>query len=227
MTQHRPPVNDEDLCFRSAREVAEMIRTRVVSPSEVFEALARRIEAWNPKINAYCTLDLDNARKQAHIAGEVVAHGGDLGPLHGVPVAVKDDLAVKGVRYTAGSRLWADKVAGQDDEDEAVVRLRRAGAVIVGKTNLPEFGHKGTTDNALFGATANPWDRARSAGGSSGGSGAAVAAGLAYVALGTDIAGSVRIPASFCGVVGHKPSLGRVPRVPGATRSTPPGRSAR
>jgi Asp-tRNA(Asn)/Glu-tRNA(Gln) amidotransferase A subunit family amidase len=205
-------VNDEDLCFRSASDVAELIRTKVVSPAEVLEAVARRIEAWNPAVNAYCTLDLDRARKDAHIAGEVIAHGGDLGPLHGVPVAIKDDLAVKEMRYTAGSRLWAGHVA--DYDDAAVARLRGAGAIIVGKTNLPEFGHKGTTDNVLFGTTANPWDRGRSAGGSSGGSGAAVAAGLAYLALGTDIAGSIRIPASFCGVVGHKPSLGRVPRVP-------------
>jgi Asp-tRNA(Asn)/Glu-tRNA(Gln) amidotransferase A subunit family amidase len=205
-------MTDEDLCFRSAGEVAEMIRTQVVSPTEVLEALARRIEAWNPKINAYCTLDLDRARKDAHIAKEVVAHRGEFGPLHGVPVAIKDDLAVEGMRYTAGSRLWADQVA--DYDDAAVARLRRAGAIIVGKTNLPEFGHKGTTDNVLFGSTANPWDRSRSAGGSSGGSGAAVAAGLAFLALGTDIAGSIRIPASLCGVVGHKPSLGRVPRVP-------------
>jgi Asp-tRNA(Asn)/Glu-tRNA(Gln) amidotransferase A subunit family amidase len=206
------PVNDEDLCFRSASDAAELIRTKVVSPAEVLDAVAKRIEAWNPAVNAYCTLDLDRARKDAHLAGEVVAHGGDLGPLHGVPVAIKDDLAVKGMRYTAGSRLWADHIA--DYDDAAVARLRRAGAIIVGKTNLPEFGHKGTTDNVLFGTTANPWDRGRSAGGSSGGSGAAVAAGLAYLALGTDIAGSIRIPASLCGVVGHKPSLGRVPRVP-------------
>lgn len=212
MRRPQPPVNDEDLCFRPAGEVAELIRSRALSPVEVLEAVARRIEKWNREINAYCTLDLDSARKEAHIAEQVVMHRGALGPLHGVPVAVKDDLAVKGMRYTAGSRLWAEQVAA--DDDEAVARLRRAGAVIVGKTNLPEFGHKGTTDNVLFGTTLNPWDRTRSSGGSSGGSGAVVAAGLAYLALGTDIAGSVRIPASFCGVVGHKPSLGRVPRVP-------------
>ena len=166
MQRPQPPANDEDLCFRPAGEVAGMIRSRTLSPVEVLEAVARRIEAWNPKINAYCTIDLDRARKDAHIAEQVVMHRGELGPLHGVPVAVKDDLAVKGMRYTAGSRLMADHVA--DYDDEVVVRLRRAGAVIVGKTNLPEFGHKGTTENLLFGATANPWNPGRSAGGSSG-----------------------------------------------------------
>src|SRR5262245_46244867 len=138
---------------------------------------------------------------------------GDLGLLHGVPVAIKDDLEVKGLRFTCGSRL-REKEVGEAD-DLTVARLRNAGAIVLGKTNEPEFGHKGTTDNDLFGTTPTPWHLKRTAGGSSGGSGAAVAAGLAYLALGTDIAGSVRIPASCCGVVGLKPSLGRVPRVPG------------
>jgi Asp-tRNA(Asn)/Glu-tRNA(Gln) amidotransferase A subunit family amidase len=138
---------------------------------------------------------------------------GDLGLLHGVPVAIKDDLEVAGLRFTCGSRLRA-KVIGKSD-DLTVARLRRAGAIVLGKTNEPEFGHKGVTDNALVGTTPTPWNRECTAGGSSGGSAAAVAAGMAYLALGTDIAGSVRIPASCCGIVGHKPSFGRIPRVPG------------
>jgi len=123
-----------------------------------------------------------------------------------------DDLAVAGLRYTEGSRLNADRVATYDDL--TVRRLKTAGAIVLGKTNEPEFGHKGITDNMLFGPTYNPWNRARTPGGSSGGSAAAVASGLAYLALGTDGGGSVRIPASFCGLAGHKPSIGRVPRVP-------------
>jgi Asp-tRNA(Asn)/Glu-tRNA(Gln) amidotransferase A subunit family amidase len=201
-----------DLCYWSAGEVAAAIRAKRLSPLEAFAAVEKRINAVNPKINGYVTLTLDQARDAARQAQEALMRTGDIGPLHGVPVAVKDDLAIKGVRFTCGSNLLSEHIAEYDDL--TVERLRRAGAIILGKTNLPEFGHKGTTDNLLFGATNNPWDLTRIAGGSSGGSAAVVAAGLAYLALGTDIGGSVRIPASCCGVVGHKPSLGRVPRVP-------------
>jgi Asp-tRNA(Asn)/Glu-tRNA(Gln) amidotransferase A subunit family amidase len=192
--------------------VADAIRRSEISPLDVFEAVARRIEAVNPRVNAYCTLDLDRARKAAHEAKEALTRNSPIGPLHGVPLAVKDDLAVQGMLYTCGSNLMASFQAEHDDL--TVERLKRAGAVILGKTNLPEFGHKATTDNLLFGATSNPWNLDRIAGGSSGGSAAAVAAGMAYLALGTDIGGSIRIPASCCGIVGHKPSLGRIPRVP-------------
>lgn len=202
----------DELCYWSASDVAAAIRERRLSPLEVFDAVAKRIETVNPKINGYVTLMLDQARDAAKQAQEALLGPGEIGPLHGVPVAVKDDLAVKGVLYTMGSKLRSDCIA--DEDDLTVERLRRAGAVILGKTNLPEFGHKGTTDNLLFGATNNPWDLTRVAGGSSGGSAAVVASGLAYLALGTDIGGSIRIPASCCGVVGHKPSFGRVPRVP-------------
>jgi Asp-tRNA(Asn)/Glu-tRNA(Gln) amidotransferase A subunit family amidase len=186
-----------------------------VSPIEVVDALADRIKRLNPKLNAYVTLDLDNARKDAEMKHRMRKEHptGDLGPLHGVPVAIKDDLEVAGLRFTCGSRL-REKEFGKSD-DLTVARLRNAGAIILGKTNEPEFGHKGVTENALFGTTPTPWHPERSAGGSSGGSAAAVAAGLAYLALGTDIAGSVRIPASCCGIVGLKPSFGRIPRVPG------------
>ncbi len=205
------PLANDDLCFLSAVDVAAAIRVREVSPVEVMDAISRRIEALNPKLNAYCILGLEQARAEARAAPAAVARNEELGPLHGVPVAVKDDLLVAGMRCTEGSLLYADRQASQDDL--AVQRLRAAGAIVLGKTNLPEFGHKGTTDNRLFGVTRNPWDLRRTPGGSSGGSAAAVAAGLAYLALGTDIAGSVRIPAAFCGIVGHKPSLGRVPRI--------------
>jgi aspartyl-tRNA(Asn)/glutamyl-tRNA(Gln) amidotransferase subunit A len=178
----------------------------------VLEAVAKQIEAVNPRVNAYCTLDLDGARKAAAEADEALTRNVAIGPLHGVPVAVKDDLAVQGMKYTCGSNLMANYRA--DHDDLTVECLKRAGAIILGKTNLPEFGHKATTDNLLFGTTNNPWNLDRIAGGSSGGSAAAVAAGMAYLALGTDIGGSIRIPASCCGIVGHKPSLGRIPRVP-------------
>jgi Asp-tRNA(Asn)/Glu-tRNA(Gln) amidotransferase A subunit family amidase len=205
-----PPAN-AGLCFLSAVEVAAAIRAREISPLEVFEAVARRIEARNPQLNAFCTLGLDQAREAARVAEDAVARNADLGPLHGVPIAVKDDLPVAGLLCTEGSRLYADRQATHDAL--AVERLRAAGAIVLGKTNLPEFGHKGTTDNLLFGVSRNPWNLQRTPGGSSGGSAAAVADGMAYLALGTDIAGSVRIPAAFCGIVGHKPSLGRVPRI--------------
>jgi Asp-tRNA(Asn)/Glu-tRNA(Gln) amidotransferase A subunit family amidase len=205
----------DDLCYLSALDLAARIRARKVSPVEVIDALRDRIGKLNPKLNAFVTLDLENARKDAEIKHKLRRQhpADDLGPLHGVPVAIKDDLEVAGLRFTCGSKL-RENVIGKSD-DLTVARLRRAGAIILGKTNEPEFGHKGVTENKLFGTTPTPWHAGRTAGGSSGGSAAAVAAGLAYLALGTDIAGSVRIPASCCGIVGLKPSFGRIPRVPG------------
>ena len=207
--------NPDDLCFLSAVELAAQIRAGKVSPVEVIKVLRVRINTVNPKLNAYVTLDLDNALKVAEVKDKLQREhpGADLGPLHGVPVAIKDDLGVAGLPFTCGSRL-REKEFGKSD-DLTVARLRKAGAIILGKTNEPEFGHKGVTENKLFGTTPTPWHQERTAGGSSGGSAAAVAAGLAYLALGTDIAGSVRIPASCCGIVGLKPSFGRIPRVPG------------
>jgi Asp-tRNA(Asn)/Glu-tRNA(Gln) amidotransferase A subunit family amidase len=201
-----------ELCFRSACEIARAIRTGELSPVEVLEAVIKQIAAENPKLNAYCTLDLERARAAAQAAEEALAHDGEIGPLHGVPVAIKDDLAVQGLRCTVGSQLLADY--RPEEDDLTVARLRRAGAIILGKTNLPEFGHKAVTDNLIFGTTNNPWNKEYTAGGSSGGSGAAVAAGMAHLALGTDIGGSIRVPASCCGIVGIKPSFGRIPRVP-------------
>jgi Asp-tRNA(Asn)/Glu-tRNA(Gln) amidotransferase A subunit family amidase len=210
MTQTR-----DDLCFLPAVDLAAQIRARKVSSVEVVDAITDRVKRLNPKLNAYVTLDLENARKDAEMKHKMRQQHpeGDLGPLHGVPVAIKDDLEVAGLRFTCGSRL-REKEIGKSD-DLTVARLRKAGAIILGKTNEPEFGHKGVTDNKLFGTTPTPWNREYTAGGSSGGSAAAVAAGMAYLALGTDIAESVRIPASCCGIVGLKASFARVPRVPG------------
>jgi Asp-tRNA(Asn)/Glu-tRNA(Gln) amidotransferase A subunit family amidase len=204
----------DDLCYLPATTLAARLRARKVSPVEVVDALADRIKRLNPNLNAYVTLDLANARKDAEMKHTMRQQhpDGDLGLLHGVPVAIKDDLEVAGLRYTSGSKL-REKEKGKSD-DLTVARLRKAGAIILGKTNEPEFGHKGVTDNKLFGTTPNPWNLERTAGGSSGGSASAVAAGMAYLALGTDIAGSIRIPASCCGIVGLKASFGRIPRVP-------------
>jgi Asp-tRNA(Asn)/Glu-tRNA(Gln) amidotransferase A subunit family amidase len=207
-------ISKDDLCFLPATQLAADLRARKVSPVEVVDALADRIGRLDPNLKAYVTLDLKNARKDAEIKDKMRQQhpDGDLGPLHGVPVAIKDDLEVEGILYTEGSRLHEKRMGKSDDL--TVARLRKAGAIILGKTNEPEFGHKGVTDNKLVGTTPTPWNREYTAGGSSGGSAAAVAAGMAFLALGTDIAGSVRIPASCCGIVGLKASFGRIPRVP-------------
>jgi Asp-tRNA(Asn)/Glu-tRNA(Gln) amidotransferase A subunit family amidase len=219
---HRLP--GEDICFLSASEIAERIRAGELSAVEVTTTILRRIHALNPELNAYCkgAIDHKGAVRAAREADRFVRTADREAlaskPLLGVPVAVKDDLEVEGLPYTSGSMLNKDKKP--DYDDVAVGRLRAAGAIILGKTNLPEFGHKGTTDNLLFGTTNNPWDLEKSAGGSSGGNGTALAAGLAYLALGTDVGGSIRKPASFCGVVGLKPTFGRVPRVPAGNAFT-------
>src|SRR5262245_51190118 len=168
----------DDLCFLSAVRLAAAVRARKVSPVEVVDALAERIKRLNPKLNAYVTLDLENARKDAELKHKMRREhpDGDLGLLHGVPVAIKDDLAVEGLRFTCGSRL-REKEIGKSD-DLTVARLRKAGAILLGKTNEPEFGHKRVTDNKLFGTTPTPWNRERTAGGSRCGSAAASAAGL-------------------------------------------------
>jgi aspartyl-tRNA(Asn)/glutamyl-tRNA(Gln) amidotransferase subunit A len=195
-----------------ATELAARIRRREVSPVEVAEAVLARMERLDGRLGAFCTPTPELARTMARAAEAAVMRGEPLGPLHGVPVSIKDMTWTKGIRTTRGSRLFADFVP---EEDPPVVeRLRAAGAIILGKTNTPEFGWKGATENLLFPPTRNPWHLERTAGGSSGGAGAAVAAGLGPLATGTDGAGSIRIPAAFCGIVGHKPSFGRVPVYP-------------
>jgi aspartyl-tRNA(Asn)/glutamyl-tRNA(Gln) amidotransferase subunit A len=195
-----------------AFDLADLIRRRRISPVEIVDAVLARLERVNPSLNAFVTSYPERSRSAARAAEREVMAGGALGPLHGVPVSIKDLFWVRGVRHTAGSKLLAHFVPSEDAP--SVERLNAAGAIDIGKTNTPEFGWRGSTDNLLFGATANPWDRTRTAGGSSGGSAAAVAAGLAPLALAGDGAGSIRIPASFCGLVGLKPSFGRVPIFP-------------
>ena len=206
------------LCFTPATELAELIRLKEVSPVEVTDAVLDRIERLNPGLGAFVTVTAEAARAEAQAAEAVITRGEALGPLGGVPISIKDLTYTGGVRTTRGSRLYADYVP---DEDAPIVeRVRAAGAVVLGKTNTPEFGWKGDSDNLVFGPTRNPWDRSKTAGGSSGGAGAAVAAGLGPLALGTDGAGSIRIPAAFCEIVGLKPQLWRVPNYPASSVET-------
>jgi aspartyl-tRNA(Asn)/glutamyl-tRNA(Gln) amidotransferase subunit A len=202
----------DDLCYTSAVDLAAAIRAKKLSPVEVTGAVLARIERLNPQLNAFCTVTADAARQAAREAEAAVMRGDRLGPLHGVPVSIKDLLYVKNVRVTFGSKLYEHNVATEDAP--VVERLRRAGAILLGQTNTPEFGWKGVTDNRVFGITRNPWNLALTAGGSSGGASAAVAAGLGPIGIGTDGGGSLRIPGSFTGLVGYKASFGRVPNYP-------------
>jgi Asp-tRNA(Asn)/Glu-tRNA(Gln) amidotransferase A subunit family amidase len=202
----------DDLCWMDATTLAAAIRQGRVSPLEVTEAVLSRIARVNPIINAYCTVAAEAARAQAKLAEAAVVRGDVLGALHGVPISFKDLTTTAGIRTTFGSKMWEHHIPKSDAP--VVERVRRAGAIVLGKTNTPEFGCKGVTDNRIFGATRNPWDPGRTSGGSSGGAAAALAAGLGPLAEGSDLAGSIRQPAACCGVVGLKPTLGRVPRFP-------------
>jgi len=198
-----------DLAFVSAAESAALIAQRALSPVELVEHVLARIERAQPMLNAFITVCADAARTAARDAEAAVMRGDPIGPLHGVPFAVKDLVNTAGVRTTFGSVALADNVPAADSV--AVARLKAAGAILVGKTATPEFGHKCFTDAPLFGRTANPWNTSRTPGGSSGGAAAAVASGLGAIGIGTDGGGSSRIPAACCGVVGFKQTLGLVP----------------
>ncbi|KJC38729.1 amidase [Bradyrhizobium sp. LTSP857] len=202
-------MSDRDLLFMPATTAASLIRKRALSPVEYVDAVLGAIERTQPTLNAYATVTADAARAQARVAEQAVMAGEQLGPLHGIPVSIKDLFATKGVRTAHGSAILADNIPAQDDI--LVTRLKNAGAIMVGKSTTPEFGHKGHTDGPSFGITRNPWNPERTAGGSSGGAAVAVAAGLGPLGLGTDGAGSIRIPAGACGVVGLKPTTGAVP----------------
>ena len=203
-----------ELCFTPAVELARMIRRRALSPVEITRAVLERIEAVNARLNAYVLVHAERALDEARASERAVMRDASLGALHGVPMSIKDNLWTAGDRTTSGSRLLADFVPS--DDAPSVASLRAAGAIFVGRTNLPEFAWRGSTDNPLFGETRNPWDPARTPGGSTGGGAAAVASGMAPLALGSDGAGSIRIPASFCGLVGLKPTFGRIPFYPAA-----------
>lgn len=209
------PTTDTDLCFLPATVQRELLRQRAISSRDLLRACLARIAAVNPVINAIVTLDVEGALAQAQAADDAHARGEAVGPLHGLVVAHKDLLPTKGMRTTFGSPLHRDFVP---DEDAAVAaRMRAAGAIRLGKTNVPEFGAGSHTFNRVFGATRNPYDTGRSAGGSSGGAAAALASGMVSLADGSDLGGSLRNPASFCNVVGFRSSAGRVSKAPVAT----------
>jgi len=195
--------------FMSAVEMARLIRTGKLSAREAVEAHLKQIEQVNPKVNAIVTRVPEMAAQAAAKADEMQARGEPLGPLHGLPVAHKDLFETRGIRTTFGSPLYKDYIPTEDDI--VVERMRRAGAIIVGKTNTSEFGAGSQTFNTVFGATDNPYDLTKTCGGSSGGAAVALACGMVPVASGTDNAGSLRNPAAFCNIVGFRPSPGRVP----------------
>lgn len=198
--------------------LASDVAARRVSARELTQAALDRIEAVDPSVNAFVAVDPEAALAEAGRIDELIARGGQVGPLAGIPIGVKDLEDAAGFRTTEGSALRADAPPATRDSP-LVERLRASGCVVVGKTNTPELGHKADTTNLVFGSTRNPWDLARSAGGSSGGSAAAIAAGLVPLCTGSDGGGSIRIPSAVCGISGMKPSLGRVPM----GGPTPPG----
>ncbi len=199
--------------FATATQLLALYRAKAASPVEVAEALLARIEALNPRLNCFVFVDPERTLRDARAAEERWLRGAPLGVLDGVPVSIKDLLLTKGWPTRKGS-LAVPPDGPWTDDAPAVARLREQGAVLLGKTATPEFGHKGTTASALCGVTRNPWNPEVTPGGSSGGAGAAVAGGMGPLALGTDGGGSIRIPSSFTGLFGHKPSFGRVPAWP-------------
>jgi amidase len=197
------------LDFATAGDAAAAIQSGAVSSLELTERMLRRIEAHNPKVNAVVTVAAERALARAKEADAARARGERWGSLHGVPCTVKDLAATAGIRTTSGSLRFKDHVPSEDDA--IVARLRLSGAVILGKTNTPEFGNDYQTYNDVFGTTNNPWNSSRTSGGSSGGCASALASGLTYLSIGSDMGGSIRCPAHFCGVYGHRPTLNVIP----------------
>ncbi len=217
MREWRTLTLSEELATKSATELAALIRSRVVSPVEVLEAHLRRIERLNPQLNAIVTLAPD-ALDRARAAESALTTGGEIGTLHGVPLTVKDTIETEGVRTTSGSRLLTEHIPVRDAA--VVARLKSAGAIVCGKTNTPEMAAYYECDNPVFKRTNNPYDLSRTSGGSSGGEAAAIAACLSPGGIGSDLAGSIRLPAHFCGIAGLKPTMGRVSmdgHIPAAT----------
>src|SRR5262245_2763561 len=204
----------DEVCWMPALELASRHRARELSPVEVVDAVLARIEQLNPRLNAFLTVTAEHAREAAQASQTRLLRGEQLGLLDGVPYSLKDLEPTKGIRTTFGSKFFEQHTP--DADGVAAERMRRSGAVLLGKTNTPHCGYKERSDNLPADPCHNPWNLERTSGGSSAGAGAAVAAGLGPLAHGSDGAGSIRIPASFCGIVGFKPSLGRVPYAPHA-----------
>jgi aspartyl-tRNA(Asn)/glutamyl-tRNA(Gln) amidotransferase subunit A len=208
-----PSTSTDELWRQSAAGLASGYAKKEFSPVEVLQSVLGRLDQINPKLNALVTQDRERARVGAAASEKRWLAGAPIGPLDGVPLTVKDNILVGGLRATWGSKLYANYVPAKDELP--IARLREAGAIILGKTNCPEFTLQGYTDNLLFGPTRNPWNPELTPGGSSGGAVAAVSAGIGPIAIGTDGGGSIRRPASHTGLVGLKPSRGRVPRCDG------------
>jgi len=216
--------NANEICRMDAMSLSAAIRDKALSPVEVVDATLERMDALDPTLHAFCTPTPELARESAVRVEKAIVAGEDVGPLAGVPYGCKDLICTAGVKTVSGSAAYADFVP--DEDDVVVERLREADAVMLGKTNVPEFGYSGAGHNSVFETTRNPWNLQRTAGGSSVGSGAAVASGMGPIALGSDGGGSVRIPAAFSGLVGVKASMGRVPLYPGVKDERYPGVSS-
>jgi aspartyl-tRNA(Asn)/glutamyl-tRNA(Gln) amidotransferase subunit A len=210
-----------EICRMDTVTLARCIKAKELSPVEVVEAVLGRLERLDPVLHAFATVTADDARAEARRIEQDIAAGREVGPLAGIPTGVKDLICTKGVRTASGSWAYADFVP--DEDDVVVERIKAAGAIVIGKTQVPEFGYSGTGQTPLAEPTANPWRLDRTSGGSSAGSGAAVAAGIGPFSLGSDGGGSVRIPASFCGLCGVKATMGRVPLYPGTKDERYPG----
>ncbi len=213
-----------EICRMDAVKLAKRIRAKELSPVEVIEAVLTRMEALEPHVHAFCTPTPDLARQEAKRVEKALLAGDDAGPLAGVPVGIKDLVCTAGIRTVSGSFAYENFIP--DEDDVVVERLKHAGAIIIGKTNVPEFGYSAVGHSPVFETTRNPWNLERTSGGSSAGSGAAVAAGMGPFAIGSDGGGSIRIPAAHCGLFGMKASMGRVPLYPGTKDERYPGVSS-
>jgi aspartyl-tRNA(Asn)/glutamyl-tRNA(Gln) amidotransferase subunit A len=215
---------DNAICRMDAVTLAKRIRSKELSATEVTEAVLRRMDVLEPYLHAFCTPTPEVARAAAKAVDAQIAKGEPIGPLAGVPIGIKDLVATKGIKTVMGSKLYEEFIP--DEDDIVVERLKAAGAVIIGKTNVPEFGYSGVGHNPVFETTRNPWNLAMTSGGSSAGSGASVATGVAPFAIGSDGGGSVRIPSAHCGLYGIKASMGRVALYPGCRDERYPGVSS-
>ncbi|MCD1645324.1 amidase [Aurantimonas coralicida] len=213
-----------ELWTMDATTIAEKVKSRELSPVEVTQAHLDRVESQEPHLHAFCTSTPELAMQTARDLEAAILRGDSVGPLAGVPVAVKDLICTKDIRTASGSPAYENFIP--DEDDVVVERLKAAGAIILGKTNVPEFGYSGVGHNPIFETTCNPWNTAMTPGGSSAGSGAAVASGMVPLALGSDGGGSIRIPSAHCGIYGLKASMGRVPLYPGTKDERYPGVSS-